>query len=112
MIAQNDLIKLITIANTGKDADGFPIEEVLQETEMFSYVQSVKRSEYYAALKDGIVASKTIVINSDDYDGCLIKKNDKKYRPNLVEIDSEKFSIIRLYQKDDYTMELTLQEAE
>ena len=112
MIAQNDLIKLITIANTGKDADGFPIEEVLQETEMFASVQSVKRPEYYAALKDGIVASKTIVINSDDYDGCLIKKNDKKYRPNLVEIDSEKFSIIRLYQKDDYTMELTLQEAE
>ena len=38
MIAQNDLIKLITIANTGKDADGFPIEEVLQETEMLSLI--------------------------------------------------------------------------
>lgn len=112
MIAQNESVKLITIANTGKDADGFPIEEVLQETEMFASVQSVKMSEYYAALREGIRASKTIVINSDDYDGCLIKKDDKKYRPNFVEIDSEKFAIARLYQKDDYTMELTLQEVE
>ena len=62
MIAQNESVKLITIANIGKDADGFPIEEVLQETEMFASVQSVKMSEYYAALREGIRASKTILL--------------------------------------------------
>lgn len=112
MRAQNDIIKLITSACTGKDADGFPIDEILEEIEVFASVQSVKRTEYYAALRDGIIASKVVIINSDDYDSCVVRRDDKKYTPNFVEIESDRYMIVRMYQTDDYTLELTLQEVE
>lgn len=104
---KNDIIKLIKL-NEGQDADGFPIDERV-ERQIFADIQSVKRSEFYAAASAKVNASLVAVVNYADYDA--FKKENGK--PTHVLYDHETFKIVRTYRKGKMgDFELTLSEVE
>ena len=51
---------------TDTDADGYPAE-VVKETRVFADVQSVKRTEFYAAKQIGIDLAITVKVRYGDY---------------------------------------------
>lgn len=52
----------------GTDAEGYPQETVVQ-TEVFADVQSVRRSEFYAAKQIGVTLSIAVKLRAADYAG-------------------------------------------
>lgn len=62
-----DVVTLKAITE-GRDADGYPKEEV-KETTVYADVSSTKRSEFYAARQAGISLAITVKLHAADYDG-------------------------------------------
>ena len=101
---KNDLIKLVYDQVT-QDQDGFEVNTPT-EYECWAEMQSVKRTEFYAAAAAGMKVCLVVVINYMDY-----YRQDKK--ASKVIIEGTTYTIIRVYRKakmDD--VELTLAEVE
>lgn len=60
-----DVVTLRAVV-TDTDADGYP-EEVVKDTRVFADVQSVKRTEFYAAKQIGIDLAITVKVRYGDY---------------------------------------------
>ena len=67
---------------TDTDADGYPAE-VVKETRVFADVQSVKRTEFYAAKQIGIDLAITVKVRYGDY--------GKEYKVERAYTDAREF---------------------
>lgn len=62
-----DMVTLEAVTH-GVDAEGFPSESVTQ-TEVYADVQSVRRSEFYAARQIGVDLAISVKLRAADYNG-------------------------------------------
>lgn len=93
-----DTITLIAEA-TGQDTDGYQAA-VPTKTEIYANVKSVRRTEFYEALRSGITAAVVFDIFAHDYDG-----------QRLIEYDGEVYKVERAYQTKIDRLELTCSEV-
>lgn len=92
-----DEIVLASVSN-GRDKDGFPKADV-QITAVFADVKSVKRSEFYEALRSGIAMGITCKVRSVDYG-----------RQKYVRWEGTWYRVVRDYRVGDWT-ELNCEEV-
>ena len=108
----NDLINLI-VAEQQKDADGFAATTIQHKTEVFAQTQSVKRAEFYSAVRGGMAVNLVVVVDEDDYLSAAREVEGRTQKPKQVEYKGNLYNIIRTYQPQNTTsLELYLQEVE
>lgn len=96
----SDKLTLITEAETGQDADGFPTYGTETKTDVFCNMFSVKASEFFQAAEHGVNAVYTAVLHSYEYNG-----------EHFVEFNGVRYAVYRAYVKQDKeVVELTLAE--
>lgn len=110
-IVRNEVIKLITVTGSVKNANGFATEEQVEECEVFAEVKSVGRTEYYEALRAGVKTSLIFDVYSYDFDMGCVAGEGKMYRPSKVVHDGVEYRIVRTYRKSMDSMELTCEEV-
>lgn len=108
----NQVAVLITEKNSERNSNGFSEDVILLNKEVFVAENSVKRTEYYAALREGFKVNIILTVNIDDYNECIVKENGEKYLPQKVIYDETVYLILRTYKTDEQYMELTLMETE
>lgn len=108
----NELIRLLTIAESPDDVKGLGEDEVVKETEIFAHVKSVGRTEYYEALRNGINLSVIFVINPDDFKLADIVVGKRKRSASKVVYDGGHFQIKRTYVRDVNVMEIMCERVE
>lgn len=96
---QDSTLKLISFTTT-KDKYGMPIQTETA-TEIFCGVSSVSGSEFNAAQQNGIKPQWKFVIRSREYSG-----------QNIVEFESKRYSVYRIYQAGLDDIELYVEERE
>ncbi len=111
MKAMNDVVKLKTENGTIRDRDGFKVKAYL-ETECFCAINSVRGSEVYDAMRNGIKLVFVVALNVDDYKSAYTTVDGKTKKPSRVEYEGEEFQIIRTYQTNDKMIELSIAEVE
>lgn len=82
---------VLASVSAGRDKDGFS-KVAVQITEVFADVQSVKRSEFYEALRSGIAMDITFKVRSVDYD-----------RQKYVMWEGVWYRVVRDYRAEDWT---------
>ena len=89
-----------------KDADGFPTET---EKEIPVYVRekSATRSEFYAALREGIAVKTVFEIRIEDFEQSAHMVGEKKEYATRIRHDGSVYNIIRTYRTGKAVMELT-----
>lgn len=107
----NELIQLITVRGYEKK-DGFKVNEDIHTVEIFAGVESVKRTEYYEALRSNVKASIVFTVAPDDFALGIIKTDGKKIKPSKIIYDDDVYLIIRTYRKNSGRMEITCAEVE
>jgi hypothetical protein len=108
----NDLINLI-VAEQQKDADGFAAATIQHKTEVFAQIQSVKRAEFYSAVRGGMAVNLVAVVDEDDFLSAAREVDGKTQKPKQAEYRGALYNIIRTYQPQNTTsLELYLQEVE
>lgn len=109
---KDELIRLIVLKKE-KDAAGYVRKEIQHKTEVFAEEKGVKRAEFYAAAREGIVISKLMIVDIDDFKSAVVEIAGKKVKPSMVEHDGCTYRIIRTYMPENkMQMELYLQEEE
>ena len=103
----NEPIVLIVKQAVERNEDGADVF-VDRETEVYAYVQSVKRAEFYMANRSGIDLALTAEVNLVDYEEAFWRENGKKHIPSFVRFDGELFKIERAYGKNKHKIELML----
>lgn len=99
MAAWADEIKLISQHPLDErvNADGFENEPQENARTVFCNMKSVGYSEYYKSQQTGKEAKRKCDIHKADYGG-----------EDIVEMDKQRYSVLKLYDIDDDTIELTL----
>lgn len=90
-----DIVDLI-VFHDEQDSDGFPIEVEDSRKTVYADKKGVRQSEFYLAAAQGINIAKAFEMSSDDYNG------ERKLEYNGVP-----YYIVRTYDKNDETVELT-----
>ncbi len=111
MKAKNELITLQVI-DTVQNTNGFPTESVVDSTEVFAEIESVKRTEFNQAQREGIKLSITATIGYEDWLQSRFKIGEKLKVPSKVLVDEIPYNIYRTYRTNDYEIELVLEEIE
>jgi SPP1 family predicted phage head-tail adaptor len=94
----SDKLTLIAEAETGQDADGFPVYGEPKRTDVYCNMQSVKGVEFFQAAEHGVNAVYTAVIHSYEYSG-----------EKFAEYNGIQYAVYRAYEKQDKELtELTL----
>lgn len=107
MNSRDNIIVLVTVSNEPDD-DCLPEEKIINQYEVWANITSIKRSEFYAADRNGIKLAMCVLIDPDDY-ACAGKDGLK---PSIALVDGKRYPIYRTYQTKDYELELILQEVE
>ena len=112
----DERIILLTMTGEERDGSGFVTGESVEETEIFAGKKSVSRTEFYEALRSGRKASVIFVVDPDDFKlsqrKIRINGSVKKIRATKVIHEDIRYRIIREYQTDLHTLELTCEEVE
>ena len=112
----NEVIVLVTVIGTEKDASGFKTNEESVNTEIFADVKSVNRMEHYEALRSGINASIIFDVNPDDFEladrNVEIDGKNKRVQASKVCYEERMYRIIRTYKNRSGMLELTCSEVE
>ena len=112
----NELIELVTVLGSDKDADGFTTEEKIKKVEVFADIKSVGRTEYYEAVRAGMNVNIIFVVDTDDFklsehemdvDGAI-----KKVKASKIIHDGTTYLVHRTFVKDSGLMEITCREVE
>lgn len=91
----------------GLDADGFPVDAE-QTITVFVREKSVRRTEFYEAMRSGIVPQIVLEVRQEDYDlTAHITDAGKKAYASKVRYDGGTYDIIRAYKNDRSMIELT-----
>lgn len=112
MNAMNDVALLTTVTGATRDTDGYKTAPTESGITIFCKIKTATRSEVYEALRSGLKVQMVAVVNADDYNAGIVTVSDKKIKPSLLTFDGTDYAIVRAYQKDDITMELSLSEVE
>lgn len=100
-----DVVNLIAVEK-GINANGFNTE-IEHGTTVFADIQSVKRAEFYEAMRSGLKLTNCIVVNKLDFDYATYDDgNNVKHKPSKVEVNGEKYKIVRTYQTSDDLLEI------
>lgn len=110
MQTMNEIIQLICMTEA-PDENGIPEEKKLGENQVFAYVNSIKRQEFYAAEREGIKLAVAMYVNADDFKESAIIHEGKKVYPSQVKYEGNIYKIFRTYQESGTSMELILQEV-
>ncbi len=104
-MVHNDQATLIT-----KTASGATVTESTKT--LFCGKKSVRYSEFYAATQVGVNPQYTFEFNTEEYETAIVTTGEgvtlKKHRPTELIYDGERFNIIRTYEPDVYTIEVTV----
>ena len=97
---RNDQATLITITAAGS---------VLSETRttLFCGKKSVRYGEFYAATQVGINPKILLEFDLGDYENAYVTTNDGTQEPTELEFRGQRYNIIRTYEPDNYTIEVT-----
>ena len=91
----------------GRDADGFPTDTE-QAIKVYVREKSVKRTEFYEAMRSGIMATVVFEVRQEDYDQTAhVTENGKKAYASRVRYDGAVYDIVRAYRNDRSMIELT-----
>lgn len=102
----SDTAVLLWPEKTGKDEDGFPLEE-WKEAEVYVAEKSVKRAEAYEAMRSGISVSLILEIRSEDWEMSAHMINGKKEYARKVRYDGGLYKILRTWKNGKAKVELT-----
>lgn len=113
----NELITLVTVTGEKRDKRGFLIEEETVKTEgIFAGIKSVRCTEFYEALRNGIKADIIFEIDRDDFKMAerSIEAGDKikKVRASKIIHDDTEYLIHRTYINSEGKLEVTCREVE
>lgn len=116
IIMCNELIEMITVLGSEKDADGFRTEEKTAKVEVFAEIKSVGRTEYYEAVRAGIQVNIIFVVDEDDFKlserEITVDGEIKKVKASKIIYDGTTYLIHRTFRKDSGLMEITCREVE
>ncbi len=90
----------LVLVTSGTDADGYPVDAIETAREVFVDVQSVRRMEFYEAMRTGLALIIAFVVRACDYAG-----------EKLVDYDGKRYKVERAYTKDGELMELNCSEV-
>jgi len=91
----------------GKDADGFPVDTE-QAVTVYVREKSVKRTEFYEAMRSGIVPQYVFEVRQEDYDLTAHTTDaGKRAYATKIRYDGCTYDIIRAYRNDRSMIELT-----
>ena len=110
MAQMNDEITLKCVLPKTLDADGFPTEEQTYSRNVFAYVKSVRQTEYYEAMRDGIKAQ--IVFEVYPFEYYVEDGEGNQLSPNKIVYNGKEYKVVRPYQKGASFLELTCAEVE
>ena len=102
MKSRNEVLYLLEETQEKRDAAGFLIEEEETQScqrEVFCSVDSVKRNEFFEAMRSGIRLALVFHIAVDDYQG----------QARLL-YDNTKYKIEKTYRLNEYDLELSVSE--
>ena len=77
--------------------NGFPNEHTEQQTTVFCNKKNVGYAEYFKSQQAGATVNFKVEVNKVDYEGQM-----------LAEFESKRYSILKTYEINDDTIELTL----
>lgn len=115
MAQMNEALTLIYEKPAGYDADGFPTEAVTLTRRIYCQVKSVKSTEYYDAMRDGIKASMIFAVYPHEF---YCAETDPEtgetisHVPNKLQYGTTFYKVVRPYQKGHKSLELTCEEVE
>ena len=116
IMMNNELIELVTVLNSEKDADGFQTEEKTEKVKVFAGIKSVGRTEHYEALRTGVQVSLIFVVDTDDFKlsehVIQVDGKDKQIKASRIIHNGTTYLIHRTYVKDSGLMEITCREVE
>lgn len=97
--------ELITVIHS-TNADGYPVDT---EKSLTVYVRekSVKRTEFYEAMRSGIVPQIVLEVRQEDYEQTAYILDGKKAYATKVRYDGGLYDIVRSYRNDRSMIELT-----
>lgn len=97
---------VLLVVTIEKDEDGFPTET---EKEIPVYVRekSATRSEFYAALREGITVKTVFEIRIEDFEQSAYMVGGKKEYATRIRHDGSTYDIVRTYRTGKAIMELT-----
>lgn len=111
-----ELIQLITVTGTTRDAEGFCTGEETVVTEIFAGIKSVGRMEYYEALRSGIEAKIIFLADMDDFRmserTIEVDGEQKKVSATRIVYDGTTYLIGRTYRNNFGMLEITCREVE
>lgn len=106
-----DDIVLLTRMGSKKNENGFTEEEISKENVVFGSVESVKRSEYYAAETAGHKATISVTVHPDDFEEAKSMEGSKVIAPSKLRVGGVEYRIVRTYQKNDMELEIIGEEG-
>ena len=116
IILNNELIELVTVLGSEKDADGFRTEEHTAKVEVFADIKSVGRTEYYEAVRAGMQVNIIFVVDADDFrlseHEITADGKTKKVKASRIIHDGTNYLVHRTFVKDSGLMEITCREVE
>lgn len=116
IILKNELIELVTVLGSEKNANGFRTEEHVAKIEVFASVKSVGRMEYYEAVRAGMQVNIIFVVDTDDFrmseHEVTADGKARKVRASKIIYDGTTYLIHRTFVKDSGLMEITCREVE
>lgn len=112
----NELIELVTVLGSEKDADGFRTEEHTEKVEVFADTKSVGRTEHYEAVRAGMKVNIIFVVDADDFKlserEMSVDGKTKKIKASKIIHNGTTYLIHRTFVKDSGLMEITCREVE
>ena len=80
-----------------------------EKTELWAEVKSVKRTEFYEAYTSNLKPRNIVDVLPSEYNRAIVTNDDgATFEPTRIEIDGQERNIIRIYTRNDYSMEITV----
>lgn len=98
---RNEVITLVTQYKEGK-------EKKENTVEIFASKESLSRSEFYASYGVGLRPQYVFNILPDEYYMAAVVIDGKTYNPTHVRYNNSEFAIIRTYEKNKSSMDMTV----
>lgn len=97
-------LTLITVT-TEKDGAGFR-KEKRHELNVIAEKKSVKRTEFYSAMKSNIIPKFTFEVYAEEYEATKQEDEEGIHYATKAICDNEEYDIIRTYTADDFRLEI------
>lgn len=80
-----------------------------KRTDIWAEVKSVKLTEFYEAYTSNLKPRNIIDVLPSEYRRAIVTTDDEDiFEPTRIEVDGHERNIIRIYTRNDYSMEITV----